>query len=229
MDDRVVDLAAAYAGISRPSAAFTTPRHWRRHMIPSDMMAFLARWPVGTRGGRARARLSPATSSADGLVRLRGAHLATAPANIALRIPLRPRRIKDYLVFEAAQEKIDGAPRPADARALVPHADLYQPQRLGPGRSRRRTSTGPPIRKSSTSNSRSASWSDARPARISRPRRDAYVAASPSYNDFSARDVQAEEGRSAPAPARAKTSTQGNVLGPCIVDAGRDRSAPTSR
>ena len=37
------------------------------------------------------------------------------------------------------------------------------------------------------------------------------------YNDFSARDVQADEGRIGAGAGKSKDFDQGNVLGPCIV------------
>ena len=44
-----------------------------------------------------------------------------------------------------------------------------------------------------------------------------YVAGFTIYNDFSARDVQADEGRIGAGAGKSKDFDQGNVLGPCIV------------
>ena len=46
-----------------------------------------------------------------------------------------------------------------------------------------------------------------------------YVAGLTIYNDFSARDVQADEGRIGAGAGKSKDFDQGNVLGPCIVTA----------
>ena len=47
----------------------------------------------------------------------------------------------------------------------------------------------------------------------------AYIAGFTIYNDFSARDVQADEGRIGAGVGKSKDFDQGNVLGPCIVTA----------
>ena len=44
-----------------------------------------------------------------------------------------------------------------------------------------------------------------------------FVAGITIYNDWSARDVQADEGRIGAGPGKSKDFDQGNVLGPCIV------------
>ncbi len=46
-----------------------------------------------------------------------------------------------------------------------------------------------------------------------------YIAGFTIYNDFSARDVQADEGRIGAGVGKSKDFDQGNVLGPCIVTA----------
>src|SRR4051812_37743339 len=97
-DGRVVDLAAAYAELLAARGVFAA-QELAAATIPESMADFLARWPHSREAAeQALAVDMPATSRF-------GARTSYGEAEYTLRIPIRPRRLKDYLVYEAHKKK----------------------------------------------------------------------------------------------------------------------------
>jgi hypothetical protein len=67
------------------------------------MTEFLSRWPLA-RGAAERA-LTAAMAFSDNAITSFGARTSYGEGEYRLRIPIRPRRLKDYLVYEAHKKK----------------------------------------------------------------------------------------------------------------------------
>jgi 2-keto-4-pentenoate hydratase/2-oxohepta-3-ene-1,7-dioic acid hydratase in catechol pathway len=211
--DRVVDLAAAYAwqlhdrGVHAAAALADA-------LIPSDMVEFLSRWPVAR-----EAALAALTIAADNPLDARspsGARLSYGSGEYRLRIPLRPRRIKDYLVYEEHKKK-SMARKGLDMPELWYRMPTYTNRNICG-----LADPGEDIAWPAYSERLDFEFELA--VVIGRTGRDLkaadaldHVAGITIYNDFSARDVQADEGRVGAGAGKSKDFDQGNVLGPCIV------------
>jgi 2-keto-4-pentenoate hydratase/2-oxohepta-3-ene-1,7-dioic acid hydratase in catechol pathway len=211
--DEVVDLAAAYA--------------WQLHlrsvheaaalaeaMIPADMVGFLGRWPVALDAAK-EAFLFATGQSADAISPL-GARVRYRSNEYRLRIPLRPRRLKDYLVYEEHKKK-------SMARKGLEMPDLWYQM---PTYTNRNVCglADPDEAIIWPAYSKKLDFEFELAVVIGRQGRNikaadalSYVAGVTIYNDFSARDIQADEGRIGAGAGKSKDFDQGNVLGPCIV------------
>ena len=106
MTRRSLDLAALYAW--QLASSKRCPRRatsLAEATIPPDMAEFLARWPVAFDVAKEAWSLRRIGQPARCDVALWRTDCATGRANIGLRIPLRPRRLKDYLVYEEHKKK----------------------------------------------------------------------------------------------------------------------------
>lgn len=212
-DGRAIDLAAAHAwhlherGVHAASTLAEA-------LIPADMVDFLARWPVAREA--AEAALSFAAAQPQDAVSPLGARISYARDEYRLRIPLRPRRIKDYLVYEEHKKK-------SMARKGLEMPELWY--RMPTYTNRNICGLADPGDDIVwPSYSQKLDFEFELAVVIGRQGRDIkaadaldYVAGITIYNDFSARDVQADEGRIGAGAGKSKDFDQGNVLGPCIV------------
>jgi 2-keto-4-pentenoate hydratase/2-oxohepta-3-ene-1,7-dioic acid hydratase in catechol pathway len=211
--DSVIDLSATYAWQLHDRGVYEAVE-LASAMIPSDMVAFLSRWPF------AREAAQEALSFAEGLpvdaISPFGARVAYGEADYRIQIPLRPRRIKDYLVYEEHKKK-------SMARKGLEMPELWYRM---PTYTNRNicglANPGDDIAWPAYSEKLDFEFELA--VVIGRKGRDIsaaqaldYVAGITIYNDFSARDVQADEGRIGAGAGKSKDFDQGNVLGPCIV------------
>jgi 2-keto-4-pentenoate hydratase/2-oxohepta-3-ene-1,7-dioic acid hydratase in catechol pathway len=211
--DEAVDLAAAHAWQLHRSGVHAAAE-LAEATIPSDMVAFLERWPVAF--DVAKDALAFAIAEPTDAVSPLGARVRYRRDEYRLRIPLRPRRLKDYLVYEEHKKK-------SMARKGLEMPELWY--RMPTYTNRNVCGLADPgeaIRWPAYSKKLDFEFElavvIARGGRNIRPP-DAlgHVAGITIYNDFSARDVQADEGRIGAGAGKSKDFDQGNVLGPCIV------------
>jgi 2-keto-4-pentenoate hydratase/2-oxohepta-3-ene-1,7-dioic acid hydratase in catechol pathway len=211
--DGVIDLAAAYARVLAKAGVFAA-RELAEEIIPADMTHFLSRWPTALEGARAAIKLfdcdgPDASSPSGGRVFFRN-------GQYRLRCALRPRRIKDYLVFEEHKKKSmqrRGLPMPELWYKMPTYTNrnvygLADPDQdiTWPGYSQKldfEFEIGAVIGRAG----RDINPEDAH----------GYIAGFTIYNDLSARDIQADEGSIGAGAGKSKDFDQGNVLGPCIV------------
>lgn len=212
-EDQVVDLAAAYGwqlhrrGVHAAVALAAA-------LIPSDMVEFLERWPVAF--DAAKEALSFALGQPSDAISPTGARIRFGAGEYRLRIPLRPRRIKDYLVYEEHKKK-------SMARKGLAMPELWY--RMPTYTNRNICGLADPGEAIAwPAYSKKLDFEFELAVVIGREGRDIkaadalnYVAGITIYNDFSARDVQADEGRIGAGAGKSKDFDQGNVLGPCIV------------
>lgn len=211
--DEVVDLAAAYGwqlhrrGVHAATALAAA-------MIPSDMVGFLERWPVAFE--LAKEAFSFAVGLPPDAMTPSGARVRFGAGEYRLRIPLRPRRIKDYLVYEEHKKK-------SMSRKGLEMPDLWY--RMPTYTNRNICGLADPGEDIVwPAYSKKLDFEFELAVVIGREGRDIkaadamnYVAGITIYNDFSARDVQADEGRIGAGAGKSKDFDQGNVLGPCLV------------
>jgi 2-keto-4-pentenoate hydratase/2-oxohepta-3-ene-1,7-dioic acid hydratase in catechol pathway len=212
-NDRVVDLADAYAWHLSEQGVLDA-RELAEAIIPADMTKFLSRWPLAREAAElalAFAARHPHNASSPF-----GGRLWYAPGEYRLRIPIRPRRIKDYLTYERHKKK-------AMERRGLPMPDLWYEM---PTYTNRNicglADPGEDIAWPSYSQKLDFEFELA--VVIGRKGRDVaakdagdYIAGFTIYNDFSARDIQANESAIGAGVGKSKDFDQGNVLGPCIV------------
>lgn len=211
--DGVVDLAAAHAWQLHERGVHAA-RALAEATIPADMVEVLARWPVAREAAEAALAFA-AKRPADAVSPL-GARVTYAAGDYALRIPLRPRRIKDYLVYEEHKKK-------SMARKGLEMPDLWY--RMPTYTNRNVCGLADPGADIAwPAYSEKLDFEFELAVVIGRQGRDIkaadaadYVAGVTIYNDFSARDVQADEAKIGAGPGKSKDFDQGNVLGPCIV------------
>jgi 2-keto-4-pentenoate hydratase/2-oxohepta-3-ene-1,7-dioic acid hydratase in catechol pathway len=214
-DGRAIDVAAAYAWQLSHLGVYAA-RELAEQMVPSDMTAFLSRWPI------AYDVALKAVEFACGLpldaINSFGARVSYASAEYRLRIPLRPRRIKDYLVYEDHKRK-------AMARRGLEMPELWY--RMPTYTNRNAYGLGEPDQDIAwPSYTEKLDFEFEIAAVIGKAGRNiraeeagTYIAGFTIYNDFSARDIQADEGKIGAGVGKSKDFDQGNVLGPCIVSA----------
>ena len=213
--ETALDLAALYAWALSENDVYAA-RELAKATIPPDMTEFLARWPV-------------AKAIAEGLINSSkrqppevrspfGARIAYGPGEYQLRIPLKPRRLKDYLVYEEHKKK-------SMARKGLPMPDLWY--RMPTYTNRNILGLADPEADVVwPSYSKKLDFEFELAAVIGRTGRNIkaedahrYIAGFTIYNDFSARDIQADEAAVGAGAGKSKDFDQGNVLGPCIVTA----------
>lgn len=211
--DNVVDLSAAYAwqladrGVHEAAALAEA-------IIPADMTAFLSRWPMAREA--AEGALSFARQHEATVATPLGARIAYRPGEHRICIPLRPRRIKDYLVYEEHKKK-SMARKGLEMPRLWYEMPTYTNRNIcglaDPGED----IVWPAY-------SEKLDFEFELAAVIARRGRDVkaadasdYIAGFTIYNDFSARDIQAKEGTIGAGAGKSKDFDQGNVLGPVIV------------
>jgi 2-keto-4-pentenoate hydratase/2-oxohepta-3-ene-1,7-dioic acid hydratase in catechol pathway len=175
---------------------------------------FLERWPVAF--DAAEEALSFALGQPSDAISPSGARIRFGAGEYRLRIPLRPRRIKDYLVYEEHKKK-------SMARKGLAMPELWY--RMPTYTNRNICGLADPGEAIAwPAYSKKLDFEFELAVVIGREGRDIkaadalnYVAGITIYNDFSARDVQADEGRIGAGAGKSKDFDQGNVLGPCIV------------
>jgi 2-keto-4-pentenoate hydratase/2-oxohepta-3-ene-1,7-dioic acid hydratase in catechol pathway len=209
----VVDLSAVYAwqlhrrGVSAATALAES-------IIPPDMVEFLSRWPMSREA--AETALSFADDLDEEAISPFGARAVYRESEYRLCTPLRPTRLKDYLVYEAHKKQ-------AMAARGLEMPELWY--RMPTYTNRNHCGLADPGQDIVwPSYSKKLDFEFELALVIARAGRDIaasdamdYVAGITIYNDFSARDVQADEGRIGAGPGKSKDFDYGNVLGPCIV------------
>ncbi len=95
----VVDLSAAYARLLA-SRGVHAARRLAEAILPSDMVAFLEQWPLSLEAAKEALHFGIGLRDDPNSPRVVYRAQETVP-----RIPLRPRRIKDYLVYEQHKRK----------------------------------------------------------------------------------------------------------------------------
>lgn len=213
--DRVIDLAAAYAWQLHDAGVYAA-QDLARAIIPEDMVGFLSRWPVARKAAEDAADFAGAQGGEA--ISPFGARVSYRQQEVRLRIPLRPRRIKDYLVYEEHKKKSmerRGLQMPELWYRMPTYTNrnicgLGEPDTdvVWPAYSKKldfEFEIGIVIGKVG----RDICAQDA----------DTYIAGYTIYNDFSARDIQADEGTIGAGAGKSKDFDQGNVLGPCIATA----------
>jgi 2-keto-4-pentenoate hydratase/2-oxohepta-3-ene-1,7-dioic acid hydratase in catechol pathway len=210
---QVVDLSAAYAWFLQQSGVHAAVA-LADSIIPSDMVEFLSRWPVAR--DATEVAFSFAKDKAINATSPFGAQIVYGPKDYSLCVPVRPRRLKDYLVYE------DHKKRAMEKKGLK-MPDLWYRMPTYTNRNHLGlAATGEDIVWPHYTKQLDFEFELA--VVIGREGRDIkadealdFVAGITIYNDFSARDVQAAEGKIGAGPGKSKDFDQGNVLGPCIV------------
>jgi 2-keto-4-pentenoate hydratase/2-oxohepta-3-ene-1,7-dioic acid hydratase in catechol pathway len=210
---RAIDVAAAYAWQLSQQGVYAA-QELALQMIPPDMTAFLSRWPIAY--DVALKAVEFAGELPEDAVNVFGARVNYAGGEYRLRIPLRPRRIKDYLVYEDHKRK-------AMARRGLEMPELWY--RMPTYTNRNAYGLGEPnqdiVWPSYTKKLDFEFEIGAVIGKVGRNIRadeaSAYIAGFTIYNDFSARDIQADEGKIGAGVGKSKDFDQGNVLGPCIA------------
>jgi 2-keto-4-pentenoate hydratase/2-oxohepta-3-ene-1,7-dioic acid hydratase in catechol pathway len=211
--EQVVDLAAAYGWLMHQRGVHAAVA-LAEATIPPDMVEFLARWPVSFDAAKQAFTFAidqPALAASPA-----GARIRYGTGEYRLRIPLRPRRLKDYLVYEEHKKK-------SMARKGLEMPDLWY--RMPTYTNRNVCGLADPGEDIAwPAYSKKLDFEFELAMVIGRQGRDIaatdamdYVAGITIYNDLSARDVQADEGRIGAGAGKSKDFDQGNVLGPCIV------------
>jgi 2-keto-4-pentenoate hydratase/2-oxohepta-3-ene-1,7-dioic acid hydratase in catechol pathway len=215
VDERVVDLAAVYAELLSKEGVYAA-REVAQAIIPVDMVDFLSRWPLAQEA--AQRALTAAGEFAPEATTSSGTRVSYGKGEYRLQIPIRPRRLKDYLVFEAHKKK-------AMERRGLQMPELWY--RMPTYTNRNTYGIADPeqdIIWPSYSNKLDFEFEIAvviakTGKNISAQDAGSYIAGYTIYNDFSARDVQANEGKVGAGAGKSKDFDYGNVLGPCIVTA----------
>jgi 2-keto-4-pentenoate hydratase/2-oxohepta-3-ene-1,7-dioic acid hydratase in catechol pathway len=207
--DRVIDLAAAYAELLARRGVYAA-REMAAATIPESMVEFLARFPL------AREAAQEALAADLPAVNRFGARTAYAVGEYTLRIPIRPRRLKDYLVYEAHKKK-SMQRKGLEMPELWYRMPTYTNRNIM-GLADPDTDVAWPNYSKKLDFEFELAVVICREGRNIRPE-DAhdYIAGFTIYNDFSARDIQADEGKIGAGAGKSKDFDQGNVLGPCIV------------
>ena len=210
---RVVDLAAAFAW-QLAERDVHEARALAEAVIPADMVGYLSRLPV-SRDAAEQAFASAIERPGPSLSPL-GQRTIYQPGEFRLCIPLRPRRIKDYLVYEEHKKK-------SMARKGLAMPQLFYEM---PTYTNRNicglADPGEDIVWPAYSSKLDFEFELA--VVIGRKGRDiaaadaaSYIAGFTIFNDFSARDIQAKEAVIGAGAGKSKDFDQGNVLGPCLV------------
>jgi 2-keto-4-pentenoate hydratase/2-oxohepta-3-ene-1,7-dioic acid hydratase in catechol pathway len=215
LDDTALDLAALYECVLAEKGVFAG-RELAEATIPSNMTRVLERWPVTRPLAEELIALSkqysPEARSPS------GARVKYGPGEYRLRIPLKPRRLKDYLVYEDHKKK-------SMARKGLPMPELWY--RMPTYTNRNILGLAHPEEDVVwPSYTKKLDFEFELAAVIGRAGRNIkaedahqYIAGFTIYNDFSARDIQADEASIGAGAGKSKDFDQGNVLGPCIVTA----------
>jgi 2-keto-4-pentenoate hydratase/2-oxohepta-3-ene-1,7-dioic acid hydratase in catechol pathway len=211
--EQTVDLAAAYEaqlhhlGVHDAMALAAA-------MVPADMVEFLSRWPVAL--DAARAAFAWALEQPVNGLSPSGGRIRYEAKEYRLRIPLRPRRLKDYLVYEEHKKK-SMARKGLEMPALWYQMPTYTNRNVYGTADPGEDVHWPAYSKKLDFEFELAVVIGRKGRNIKAADALKYVAGLTIYNDFSARDVQADEGRIGAGAGKSKDFDQGNVLGPCIV------------
>ena len=211
--DRILDVTAASAWRLRNDGVYAAEA-LARDIVGDDMVAFLSRWPIARM--EAERDITFADSQSAASVNPFGARISYRLDEVRLRLPLRPRRIKDYLVYEEHKKK-------SMQRRGLEMPELWY--RMPTYTNRNVMGLGEPGDDIAWPNySQKLDFEFEIAVVIGKMGRniraedaDAYIAGYTIYNDFSARDIQADEGKIGAGAGKSKDFDQGNVLGPCIV------------
>jgi 2-keto-4-pentenoate hydratase/2-oxohepta-3-ene-1,7-dioic acid hydratase in catechol pathway len=209
---QVVDIVAAYELLLCSQGVFGA-RDVANSIIPSDMSDYLARWAVV----RPLTEASLAFFKENQKATTRsGARIAFEEGEVRLQIPLRPRRIKDYLTFEEHKRKgleRMGESMPASWYEAPTYTNRNQLGVAGPDED----ILWPAYTQKLDFEFEIAAIVGKTGRDISEDDALEYIAGFTIYNDLSARDIQQKERANGSGPGKSKDFDQGNVLGPCIV------------
>ena len=215
INDRVVDLATAYAvHVERVNPGSDAARI-AAFFCPSDMVAFLGLGRMGL--DAARHAMDAAQTTAD----WRGARTIHALADVHLVAPVpRPPILRDFLTFEGHMKNASRALGRGDdiPRAFYDVPAYYKgvPDTVsGPGADVRM----PPYTEKFDFELELGMVIGRRGRDIPVADADAYIAGYTIWNDFSARDQQMREGPVGMGPSKGKDFDGGNAIGPYLVTA----------
>lgn len=211
--DRVIDLAAAYAGVLAADGVHAA-QEVAAALIPGDMTDFLSRWPLARQA--AEEAIQTANEQPADAKNCFGTRISYSASECQLKIPLKPRRLKDYLVYEAHKKKSmekRGLPLPELWYRMPTYTNRNVMGIAGPGED----IVWPSYTKKLDFEFEIAVVIGKAGKNIPSSEAANYIAGFTIYNDFSARDIQADEGAIGAGVGKSKDFDQGNVLGPCIV------------
>lgn len=210
-EGHVVDLAAAYAELLAGRGVHAA-QELAEALIPADMVAFLSRWPLA----HAVAQEAYAASARMGRVSGAGARIVYGAGDYRLRTPIRPRRLKDYLVYEGHKKK-SMAKRGLQMPELWYRMPTYTNRNIMGLAHPEEDVVWPNYSKKLDFEFELAVVIGRTGRNIRAEDAHDYIAGFTIYNDFSARDIQADEGSIGAGAGKSKDFDQGNALGPCIV------------
>ena len=220
LDDRLVDLAAAYAAFLDEDDPGVDAERLAAALLPTDMVAFLGHGRVGMDAARravetAQRRLEREERPATG----NGARLVYARDEVRLRAPLpRPRVVRDFLSFEGHMKQ---ASKALGRGGEVPPAWYTIPAYY---KGDPDTVSGPDDEIAWPAYSEKLDFELELGMVIGRRGKDIptseaerYIAGYTIFNDFSARDQQMAEGPLGMGPSKGKDFDGGNAIGPYLV------------
>ncbi len=215
LDDRVIDLAAAYAAyLDRTDPGCDTARV-AGLLFPSDMVLFLG---SGALGRDAAQRAIDAAGAVD---EAWGARTSYAARDVRLLAPIpRPRVLRDFLTFEGHMKQASRALGRGDQ---IPQAWYEIPAYY---KGDPDTVVGPDASVTIPAYSDHFDFELELGMVIGRRGKDIpaseahrYIAGYTIWNDFSARDQQMREGPLGMGPSKGKDFDAGNAVGPYLVTA----------
>lgn len=210
---RVIDLAAVYGDMLCQDGVYEA-QALANAIIPNDMTEFLSRWPIARQ--ISHTALNAASEYARDAVTRLGARVSYGPGEHRLLVPLRPRRLKDYLVYEAHKKKSlerRGVQMPELWYQMPTYTNRNICGLADPGED----IVWPTYSSQLDFEFEIGAVIGRVGKNISADNAHAYIAGYTIYNDFSARDIQADEGLIGAGAGKSKDFDCGNVLGPCIV------------
>jgi 2-keto-4-pentenoate hydratase/2-oxohepta-3-ene-1,7-dioic acid hydratase in catechol pathway len=209
----VLDIAAAYAWDLSLKGVYAASEI-AEALIPSDMTEFLSRWPVSLEAAKTAVTFADLLS--PNALNPFGARLYYQEAEYRLRCALRPRRIKDYLVYEEHKKKSmqrRGLSMPDLWYRMPTYTNRNVYGLADPGQD----ITWPSYSERLDFEFEIGLVVGRSGRNISARDAQAYIAGFTIYNDLSARDVQADEGKIGAGAGKSKDFDQGNIFGPYIV------------
>ncbi len=216
LGDDVIDIASAYECLLIREHVFEA-RAVSEGLIPPDMRAFLGRCPAAMQAAeKAMAFVSETRRGGSDVMPEIGRSVRFGPGRYSLRSAVRPARIKDYLTFEA-HKKSAMARRGQTVPELWYQVPSYSNRNvLGIGHPNDDI-IWPHYSKKLDFEFEIGLIVGRMGKDIRAEDASSYIAGFTIYNDFSARDIQANERIIGSGPGKSKDFDQGNIIGPCIA------------